>query len=89
MPDGTRFDVIPGHQTIYFSDDNFRKIEQLRALAQAHDTSMIQLALAWVINRPGITSVLVGGRTRAHIDQAFQAEAFSMSTELQAALNNL
>ena len=50
---------------------------------------MVQLALAWVINRPGITSVLIGGRTTAHIDQAFEAEAYPMTAELQLALSQL
>jgi aryl-alcohol dehydrogenase-like predicted oxidoreductase len=89
IPEGTRFDIIPGHQDIYFSDENFAKVEKLRAEAEARGISMIQLALAWVINRPGITSVLIGGRTPAHIDQAFQAEALPLTAGLQTALNQL
>lgn len=89
IPSGTRFDIIPGHQGIYFSDENFRKVEKLRALAGAKNRSMIQLALAWVINQPGITSVLIGGRTTAHIDQAFYAEALPLTIELQKTLTQL
>ncbi len=89
IPEGTRFDIIPGHQDIYFSDENFAKVEKLRAEAEARGISMIQLALAWVINRPGITSVLIGGRTPAHIDQAFAAEALPLTAGLQTALNQL
>jgi aryl-alcohol dehydrogenase-like predicted oxidoreductase len=89
IPAGTRFDIIPGHQNIYFNDENFRKVEKLRAEAKARGVSMIQLALAWVINQPGITSVLIGGRTKAHIDQAFQAEALPLTADLQATLNQL
>jgi aryl-alcohol dehydrogenase-like predicted oxidoreductase len=89
IPEGTRFDIIPGHQDVYFSDENFGKVENLRAIAEARGSSMIQLALAWVINQPGITSVLIGGRTTAHIDQAFEAEALPMTADLQAALNKL
>jgi aryl-alcohol dehydrogenase-like predicted oxidoreductase len=50
---------------------------------------MIQLALAWVINQPGITSVLIGGRTTVHIDQAFQAEALPLTADLQNTLSTL
>ncbi len=89
IPEGTRFDIIPGHQGIYFSDENFRKVENLRRVAEAQGHSMIQLALAWVINQPGITSVLVGGRTIAHIDQAFEAEALAMTADLQKTLTEL
>lgn len=89
IPAGTRFDIIPGHQNIYFNDENFRKVEKLRTEAQARGISMIQLALAWVINQPGITSVLIGGRTTAHVDQAFQAEALPLTADLQTTLNQL
>jgi len=89
IPKGTRFDIIPGHQAIYFSDENFRKVEKLRTEAETRGSSMIQLALAWVINQPGITTVLIGGRTGAHIDQAFQAEALPITAALQKTLNQL
>ena len=89
VPEGTRFDIIPGHQDIYFSDENFRRVEKLRTESEARAISMVQLALAWVINQPGITSVLIGGRTTAHIDQAFQAEAYPMTADLQSTLSQL
>lgn len=89
IPTGTRFDIIPGHQDIYFSDENFRKVEKLRTEAEAKGISMIQLALAWVINQPGITSVLIGGRTTSHIDQAFQAGALPLTADLQTTLAQL
>ena len=50
---------------------------------------MINLALAWVIGQPGITSVLIGARHTGHIDQAFEAEQMGLSDELRAALSNL
>jgi aryl-alcohol dehydrogenase-like predicted oxidoreductase len=34
---------------------------------------MIQLALAWALHEPRTNCVLVGGRTTAHLDQAFAA----------------
>ncbi|MFM7604280.1 MAG: aldo/keto reductase, partial [Prosthecobacter sp.] len=35
--------------------------------------SQAHLALAWALHQPGIDTVLVGGRTPAHLDQAFAA----------------
>lgn len=89
IPAGTRFDIIPAHQDIYFSDENFRFVERLRATAKASGHSMIQLALAWVISRPGITSVLIGARQIDHIDQAFIAETLSTNNDVQQILNSL
>ena len=89
MPEGTRFDVMPGHQDIYFHAEKWRVMEALRTKSEETGQSMIQLALAWAIGQPGITSVLIGARHTDHVDQAFKAEAIGMSDALRDALNSL
>jgi aryl-alcohol dehydrogenase-like predicted oxidoreductase len=61
-------------------------MEALRAKSQELDRSMIQLALAWVLGQPAITTVLAGARSPDHVDQMFRAEAMGMSPELRAEL---
>ena len=87
VPTGTRFDVIPGHQDIYFKDKYFDIVEGLRAKASELDRSMVELALAWTIGQPGITSVLIGARDIEQVDQAFAAEAAGLSDELRTELS--
>jgi aryl-alcohol dehydrogenase-like predicted oxidoreductase len=77
VPRGTRFDVIPGHQPIYFTDHGYAIMERLHALAHNLGQSMVQLALAWTLAQPGITSVLVGARNPDQVDQAFEASALA------------
>ncbi len=89
LPEGTRFDVAPGHQRIYFTDEKFRVMEALRTVSSETGLSMIRLALAWVLHRPGITSVLVGARSLDHVEQAFEAEAMSVDEDLQQRLDSL
>ena len=74
VPEGTRFDVIPGHQPIYFTEEGFAVVDELRQAAETSGKSMIELALAWAISRSGVSSVLIGARNRTHVDQAFLAE---------------
>ena len=69
IPSGTRFDVIPGHQNIYFTEHGYQVLEKLAAESRATGKSHVQLALSWVLNQPGITSVLIGARNMGHIDQ--------------------
>ena len=88
-PKGTRFDVMPDHWDIYENDTSMRRMEGLRDIAAETDISMVQLALAWAIGQPGITSVLIGCRTLSHIDQAFQAEEMGLKQELRDRLNAL
>ena len=63
VPKGTRFDVIPGHQRLYFTERGWRVVEKLRELAEQSGVSMIRLALSWVLSRPSVTSVLIGARS--------------------------
>ena len=88
-PKGTRFDVMPDHWDIYENDTSMRRMEGLRDIAAETDISMVQLALAWAIGQPGITSVLIGCRTLSHIDQAFQAEEMGLTQKLRDRLNAL
>jgi aryl-alcohol dehydrogenase-like predicted oxidoreductase len=89
VPTGTRMDVIPAMQDIYFHKAGFEIMERLRAKSGELGVSMADLALAWALGQPGITSVLVGARTRDHVDQAFRAEAMGMSSELRDELGGL
>ena len=74
---GSRFDVAPGHQDIYFKPEPERRLAKLAAVSERTGHPMAHLALAWALHRPGVTSVLIGGRTPAHLDQAFTALAFN------------
>ena len=84
---GSRFDVAPGHQPIYFKPGPERRLAKLAAVAERTGKTMAHLALAWAMHRPGVTSVLVGGRTPVHLDQAFTALAHNdpaLFAELEA-----
>lgn len=74
---GSRFAVIPGHQKIYFTPTAQARLAQLRALSERCAQPMTRLALAWAIHAPGVNSVLIGGRTTQHLDQAFDALALN------------
>ncbi len=82
IPAGTRFDVIPGHQEIYCHERGFTIVDRLRELAAETGESMVQLALSWVLHRPGITSTLIGARHTGHIDQAISAMKLVPPAEL-------
>ncbi len=82
IPAGSRFDVIPGHQPIYFTDHGFRVLEELDASAQETGLSHVQLALSWVLRQPNITSMLIGARNTSQIDQALQAMTLNANSDM-------
>lgn len=74
---GSRFELIPGHQPLYFQDAAFRRLARLEAVAARTGRPQVELALAWALHQPQIATVLIGGRTPAQIDQAFAAAALN------------
>lgn len=89
VPIGTRFDVIPGHQPIYFTENGWRTMEAARRLADEAGCSMIRLALAWVFDNPHVTSVLVGARKPEHVDQAIEAQNDPLAGDLRERMAGL
>ncbi len=88
---GSRFDLIPGHQDVYFHEEAEKRLARLEALAKQSGHSQAHLALSWAMHQRGIDTVLVGARTTAHLDQALAAEKFDstklfMSMDSQASL---
>jgi 1-deoxyxylulose-5-phosphate synthase len=89
VPAGTRFDIVPGHQDIYFNDAAYAAMERLRAHAAELGVPMARLGLAWVLSRPGTSATLVGARSPAQVDQAFEAAELARSAEFQAIASGL
>jgi len=48
-------------------------LEALDAVATAHGVSIVQVALAWVLAQPGVTSVIVGARNIEQLDDNLAA----------------
>jgi aryl-alcohol dehydrogenase-like predicted oxidoreductase len=74
---GTRFEIIPGHKDVYFKEAAFRRLDKLNSVASNTGYSPVHLALAWALHQRSVTTVLIGGRTTAHIDQALAAMDFN------------
>ena len=88
FPGGSRFDIIPGHADIYFSERNFRIVERLREKSEELGLPMVRLAMAWAMAHPDVTSVLVGARTTAHIDNALAASEMRLDSDLRAEMSS-
>ena len=58
---------------------NWRTLERVRAVAEAHDATPSQVALAWLLSRPSVATVLVGARTPEQLDDNLGAAALRLS----------
>ncbi|URQ59849.1 L-glyceraldehyde 3-phosphate reductase [Pantoea alhagi] len=52
--------------------DKMEKAQQLNAIAQRRGQKLAQMALAWVLRQPAMTSVLIGASKTSQIDDAVQ-----------------
>jgi aryl-alcohol dehydrogenase-like predicted oxidoreductase len=57
------FDILP-----FDKEHGFAVVELLRTIANRHDFSVAQTALAWLLARPSVTSVLIGASKLAQLD---------------------
>nr|WP_289781883.1 L-glyceraldehyde 3-phosphate reductase [Caulobacter segnis] len=55
------------------SEDNLARIRALNAIAERRGQTLAQLALAWVLRDPRITSALIGARTVAQLEDSLAA----------------
>jgi aryl-alcohol dehydrogenase-like predicted oxidoreductase len=65
------------------------KVEQLKKIASEQGITMAQLALAWVLRRPEVTSAIVGSRRPKQIEETVPAGDVTLSEESVAAIEKI
>lgn len=86
---GSRFALVPDHQHIYFNEHARHRLVMLQKVAARTGYTTSHLALAWALHQKDVSSVLIGGRSPAHINQAFEALTFNepdIFAELESAI---
>ncbi|MGA9658106.1 MAG: aldo/keto reductase, partial [Asticcacaulis sp.] len=63
VPDDARAAKAGSFNQKMLSDDNIRRIRELNAIAESRGQTLAQMAVAWVLRDPRVTSALVGART--------------------------
>ena len=64
-------------------------VEKLRPLAAARGISLGQFALAWVLQRPGVTCAIVGPRTLEQFEENLRALDVKLTAEELAAIDTI
>jgi aryl-alcohol dehydrogenase-like predicted oxidoreductase len=62
-------------------------VDAVRAIADGRGVSMAQVALAWLVDRPAVTSVILGARTTSQLDDNLAAAGLHLSDEETARLD--
>ena len=61
----------------------------MRPIAANHGVSVAQVALAWLLAQPWVTSVIIGARSMAQLDDNLAAHAVTLSAEELKALDEV
>ncbi|MHB1132926.1 MAG: aldo/keto reductase [Chloroflexota bacterium] len=76
-----------------FTGEHFAKelrvVERLRALAGAHDKSVAQLAIAWVLSHPAVSVALVGARNAREIEENIAAASWQLDDDIKSAIDRI
>jgi aryl-alcohol dehydrogenase-like predicted oxidoreductase len=68
---------------------NLQLVQGLERLAKEHHVTVAELALAWVLRRPELTSAIVGARRPNQIEETVGAASKVLSTETLQAIESL
>ena len=71
---------------MYYSESDFDVVDRLVSLAASREVPPAQIALAWLLSRPGVTAPIIGASKPRHLDDAFAAVELTLTTEEIAAL---
>lgn len=69
------------------ADRLWRIVAALKDIGAAHAVSAAQVALAWLLGRPGVTSLVVGGRNAAQFRDSLAAADLRLAPEERARLD--
>ena len=59
----------------------FRTIEVMRSVAAAHEATVAQVALAWLLSRSAVTSVIIGAKTVDQLNDNLGSTTLSLTDE--------
>jgi aryl-alcohol dehydrogenase-like predicted oxidoreductase len=87
VPAGSRHLGDWNEPPVYDDDKLYDTVELLVQIAEGHGASAAQVALAWLLGRPGISSVIVGARTDEQLADNLKAADLVLSADERASLD--
>ncbi|MDB5080877.1 MAG: aldo/keto reductase [Chloroflexi bacterium] len=92
VQEGSRFSLYQAgkmYQNRYWQEAQFMAVEQLRQFFDARKRSLSQVALAWVLAQPGITSAILGASRPEQLKETLTAVDLKLEPEEMEAANDV
>jgi aryl-alcohol dehydrogenase-like predicted oxidoreductase len=88
-PQGARR-TDPTNQFLQFDEEKgLAIVEELEAIARDHQATVAQAALNYLLRKPGVTSVIIGAKTKEQLADNLKAAAWEMTADEVARLDEL
>ncbi len=89
VPDASRASRNGSFSRDLVTPENLARVKALGEIARARGQTLAQMAIAWVLRDPRVTSALIGARTVAQLDDSLDAlRTLSFSTEELKAIDH-
>src|SRR5256886_1622869 len=77
----TRARTDPFGESLYTPEVDFAVVDRVSEVAAERGVPMAQVALAWLLHKPGVTAPIVGATKAEHLDDALAVEQLALSDE--------
>ena len=85
----TRARTDPFGDSLYTPEVDFTVVDRVSDVAAARGVPPAQVALAWLLHRPGVTAPIVGATKIEHVEDALAAERLVLADDESARLEEL
>jgi 1-deoxyxylulose-5-phosphate synthase len=82
----TRSDTDPFTDYLYSQPTDFDVVDRVAEIAAGHGVPPAQVALAWLLKRPGVTAPIVGATKLGHLTDALAAEELVLTDKEMTSL---
>ena len=84
MPDSARADGVKNR---YMNEAGFTAVDTLKSIAQNHEATIAQTAIAWILANPAVSSAIIGANSIEQLADTIQGAEIKLADEEIAALN--
>jgi voltage-dependent potassium channel beta subunit len=90
-PAGSRATDKHGTETVksWLKEENLRKVERLRPIAEELGLSLAQLALAWTLRQPNVSSAIIGASRPEQVEDNIKASGVVIPGEALAKIDEI
>ena len=71
---------------LYYQESDFQVVDRVAQIAKKRGVNNVQVALAWILQQPGLTAPIIGATKAHHLDDAVKALELKLEPEELKAL---